>query len=214
MLRLWVISNYNTVRIMVFIVNHNNSFSLPRYTGLDHISSSSIQNARVMSLPPINSETVDQQISVPRSRHVFHRARYPHSRVSSAVPDSTGRRPLRERPVTVEHFSRPNTTHTFRSDTPFKRSFTPMDFTIHNKTGQSSLTGHASIGVTGVSLGITGSSTGNNSDSVHHPHRHLLNHSPVEGEEDEYYSTWGSHFQPKSFSKNPTNTRKRFQMVT
>uniref|UniRef100_H3ALF9 Family with sequence similarity 149 member A n=1 Tax=Latimeria chalumnae TaxID=7897 RepID=H3ALF9_LATCH len=133
------------------------------YTGLDHISSSSIQNARVMSLPPINSETVDQQISVPRSRHVFHRARYPHSRVSSAVPDSTGRRPLRERPVTVEHFSRPNTTHTFRLVLP------------HGSLELVDLHKHSSVNVSMLS---------------------------------------GSHFQPKSFSKNPTNTRKRFQMVT
>lgn len=43
-----------------------------------------------------------------------HRGRYAHSRVSSAVPDSTERRPLREQTVIVDQFSRPNTTHTFR----------------------------------------------------------------------------------------------------
>ncbi|MEE6460776.1 hypothetical protein FKM82_001098 [Ascaphus truei] len=109
------------------------------YTGLERLSSPSVQANR-NKLPPINSETGEQHLSVPGSRHSVHRGRYPHSRVSSAVPDTTGRRPLRERTVAVEQFSRPNTTHTFRSDTPHRRSFTPMDFANHTWTGQAFLT--------------------------------------------------------------------------
>ncbi|NXB76875.1 F149A protein, partial [Donacobius atricapilla] len=87
-------------------------------------------------LPPINSETVEQRISVPRMQHSSHQERYAHSRVSSAVADRTEQQPLRERTVTVNQFSRPSTTHTFRRDTPQKKSLTPMDFGNHRRTGQ------------------------------------------------------------------------------
>ncbi|KAM5192341.1 protein FAM149A [Mantella aurantiaca] len=110
------------------------------YPGLDRLSSPSIQTSR-NKLPPINSDTVEQHLSVPGSRHsAQNRGKHPHSRISSAVPDSTGRRPLRERTVIVEQFSRPNTTHTFRSETSHRRSFTPLDFANHTWTGQAFLT--------------------------------------------------------------------------
>ncbi|XP_029442802.1 protein FAM149A isoform X2 [Rhinatrema bivittatum] len=83
------------------------------YMGLDRLSSPSVQMTQ-NKLPPINSETTEQHLTVPGSRYTTHRGRYPHSRVSSAVPDTTGRRPLKERIVFVDQFSRPNTTHTFR----------------------------------------------------------------------------------------------------
>uniref|UniRef100_A0A8D0HES1 Family with sequence similarity 149 member A n=1 Tax=Sphenodon punctatus TaxID=8508 RepID=A0A8D0HES1_SPHPU len=107
---------------------------------LDRFSSLPLPTTR-NKLPPINSEAVEQYLSFPGSRQSFHRVRYPHSRVSSAVPDSTERRPLRERTVVIDQFSRPNTTHTFRSDTPHKRSLTSMDFANHTWTGQGFLTG-------------------------------------------------------------------------
>ncbi|XP_075716276.1 protein FAM149A isoform X2 [Rhinoderma darwinii] len=83
------------------------------YTGLDRLSSPSTQASR-NKLPPISSETVEQHLAVTGSRHSANRAKQLHSRVSSAVPDTTGRRPLRDRTVVMEQFSRPNTTHTFR----------------------------------------------------------------------------------------------------
>ncbi|XP_030047342.1 protein FAM149A isoform X4 [Microcaecilia unicolor] len=132
-------------------------------TGLDRLSSPSVQMTR-NKLPPLNSETSEQHLSVPGSRLAAHRGRYPHSRVSSAVPDTTGRRPLKERIVIVDQFSRPNTTHTFRSDTPHRRSFTTMDFTNHTWTGQGLIA--------------------------------------------------GSQFQPKSFQRNPSTARRRFQMAS
>ncbi|NXB05411.1 F149A protein, partial [Cnemophilus loriae] len=87
-------------------------------------------------LPPINSEAVEQRVSVPRMQLSSHQERYAHSRVSSAVAGRTEQQPLRERTVTVDQFSRPNTTHTFRRDTPQKKSLTPMDFANHRRTGQ------------------------------------------------------------------------------
>ncbi|NXV12387.1 F149A protein, partial [Cepphus grylle] len=107
---------------------------------LDHLSSahaSTTQN----KLPPINSEAVEQYLSVPRLQQSSHRGRFAHSRVTSAVPGSTEQRPLRERTVIIDQFSRPNTTHTFRTDTPQKRSLTPMDFANHRGTGQGFLIG-------------------------------------------------------------------------
>ncbi|NXC35173.1 F149A protein, partial [Campylorhamphus procurvoides] len=87
-------------------------------------------------LPPINSEAVEQYLSVPRLQQSSHQGRYALSRVSSAVPSRTEQPPLRERTVFVNQFSRPNTTHTFRRNTPQKRSLTPIDIANHRGMGQ------------------------------------------------------------------------------
>ncbi|KAM7112126.1 protein FAM149A isoform 3-T3 [Ciconia maguari] len=109
----------------------------------DRLPSACASTAR-NKLPPINSEAVEQSLPVPRLQS-SHRGRYAHSRVSSAVPGSTEQRPLRERTVIIDQFSRPSTTHTFRvcynTDTPQKRSLTPMDFANHRGTGQGFLIG-------------------------------------------------------------------------
>nr|XP_047934299.1 protein FAM149A isoform X1 [Anser cygnoides] len=106
--------------------------------GLDHLSSGGAHTAR-NKLPPINSEAAEQYLSVPRLQQSYHRGQYAYSRVSSAVPGSTEQQPLRERTVVIDQFSRPNTTHTFRvcysTDTPQKRSLTPMDFANRRGTG-------------------------------------------------------------------------------
>ncbi|XP_018098667.1 protein FAM149A [Xenopus laevis] len=109
------------------------------YTGLDRLPSPSLQIIR-NKLPPINSEVAEQHLSVPGSRHSANKTRLPLSRVSSAVPDSAGLRPPRERTAPQEQFTRPNTTHTFRLELSHRRSFTPMDFTNHTWTGQAFLT--------------------------------------------------------------------------
>ncbi|NWZ65913.1 F149A protein, partial [Acrocephalus arundinaceus] len=103
--------------------------------GRDRLSSAQVP-AIWNKLPPINSEAVEQHVSGPRMRQSSHQERYAHSRVSSAVAGRTGQQPLRERAVTVNQFSRPNTTHTFRRDTPQKKSLTPVDFGNHRRTGQ------------------------------------------------------------------------------
>ncbi|NXG80907.1 F149A protein, partial [Baryphthengus martii] len=100
----------------------------------DRLSSAHVSTTR-NKLPPINSEAVEQYLPVPRLQQDSHRGQYAHSRVSSAVPGSTEQRPLRERTVITDRFSRPNTTHTFRTETPQKRSLAPMDFANHRGTG-------------------------------------------------------------------------------
>ncbi|XP_008562117.1 PREDICTED: protein FAM149A-like, partial [Galeopterus variegatus] len=109
-------------------------------TGIDHMSPPPVQTSR-SRLPPIGSETREQNSAVPGSRPVSYRGRHPQNRVLSAVPDSIERSPLQERTVTLEQLSRPSTTHTFQSDTPRKGSLVPMEFTGHTWTGQSILTG-------------------------------------------------------------------------
>ncbi|NXJ75177.1 F149A protein, partial [Trogon melanurus] len=102
---------------------------------LDRLSSAHASTTR-NKLPPINSEAVEQCLSVPRLQQSTHRGRHACDRVSSAVPGSTEQRPLRERTPIIDQFSRPNTTHTFRLYTPQKTSLTPVYFANHRGTGQ------------------------------------------------------------------------------
>ncbi|NXK92155.1 F149A protein, partial [Formicarius rufipectus] len=101
-------------------------------------SSNRLSSARAPAtqkkLPPINSEAVDQYLSVPQLQQSSHQGRYTLSRVSSAMSGRTEQPPLRT--VIVNQFSRPNTTHTFRRDTPQKRSLTPIDTANHRGMGQ------------------------------------------------------------------------------
>ncbi|KAL9851847.1 protein FAM149A isoform 3-T3 [Geothlypis trichas] len=101
---------------------------------------SSLSSARAPAtrnkLPPIKSEAVEQRVSVSRMQQSPHQEQYTHSRVSSVVANRAEQQPLRERTVTVDQFSRPSTTHTFRRDTPQKKSLTPVDFANHRRTGQ------------------------------------------------------------------------------
>uniref|UniRef100_A0A8D0Y3I5 DUF3719 domain-containing protein n=1 Tax=Sus scrofa TaxID=9823 RepID=A0A8D0Y3I5_PIG len=109
-------------------------------TGMDCTASPPVQTSR-SRLPPIGSETGEQNMPLPGSHPVAFRGRHPQNRVLSAIPDSVERSPLRERSLTVEQLSRPSTTHTFQSDTPRKSSLTLMEFAGHMWTGQSFLTG-------------------------------------------------------------------------
>ncbi|XP_006834516.1 PREDICTED: protein FAM149A [Chrysochloris asiatica] len=108
-------------------------------TGTDHLSSPVLTSRN--RLPPIGSETSEQNAAVPGSHPVSYRGRNPQNRVLSAMPDCIERSPLRERTVSLDQFSRPSTTHTFQSDTPRKSSLTPVEFAGHTWTGQSFLTG-------------------------------------------------------------------------
>ncbi|XP_022090530.1 protein FAM149B1-like isoform X2 [Acanthaster planci] len=86
-------------------------------------------------------------------------------RISSAAADDRGLR-LKDRSATFISESRPNTTHTFRSDTPFgvlnRRSSTPQSFSLFKSTAAAPpAVGNPGImtGITGISIGIPGSST-------------------------------------------------------
>ncbi|XP_057553491.1 protein FAM149A isoform X5 [Hippopotamus amphibius kiboko] len=107
--------------------------------GADHTASPPVPTSR-SRLPPIGSETGEQNMAIPGSRPVSFRGRHPQNHVLSVALDSVERSPLRERSLTTEQFSRPSTTHTFRSDTSLKGSLTLMEFAGHTWTGHGFLT--------------------------------------------------------------------------
>ncbi|XP_066575636.1 protein FAM149A [Amia ocellicauda] len=185
------------------------------YTVTESLTSSPVCSAQNKKFPPIISEVPEKGLSIPVSRHLQRRGRYLSSRVSSAVHGSTCQRPLREMPLLLEPLARPSTTHTFRSDTPFKRSFTPVDFACHSRVGRGTFTGnHTHIGVTGIGVGISCSTASSFSEYTAQQKRQFSNHSVLEGEEGEYQPSWGLHHQPRAFIRHPANTKKRFQLVS
>nr|XP_008990731.3 protein FAM149A isoform X1 [Callithrix jacchus]XP_035148368.2 protein FAM149A isoform X1 [Callithrix jacchus]XP_054108657.1 protein FAM149A isoform X1 [Callithrix jacchus]XP_054108659.1 protein FAM149A isoform X1 [Callithrix jacchus] len=109
-------------------------------TGVDHMASPLLQTSP-SRLPPIGTETREQNTAVPGSRLVSYRGKHPQNCVLRAVPDGIEWSPLRERTATVEQRSRPSTTHASRLDAPRKSSLTQMEFAAHTWTGQSILTG-------------------------------------------------------------------------
>ncbi|KAI5610909.1 protein FAM149B1, partial [Silurus asotus] len=113
----------------------------------DRLSSSTMTLSKNTLLPPIGTADKEHTHSGHHTR-LFQRA--PSSYAHSAVADEAGN---------LLAFSRPNTTHTFRSDTPHRRSFTVMDSSGLVRPGRASIgTDSLGIGVTGVSLGVSSSS--------------------------------------------------------
>lgn len=129
-------------------------------------------------LPPIS--TGDQETShLVQHSKPMQRQKGPSSRAHSAVNDEVGSSIPRDRHLMLDTFSRPNTTHTYRSDTPYRRSFTVLDNIGQGRPGRVSVAADAlGIGVTGVSLGISSSSF---LDTFSH---HALANTPIKDEEE------------------------------
>ncbi|MCI4383036.1 hypothetical protein PGIGA_G00021890 [Pangasianodon gigas] len=134
-------------------------------TAGDRLSSSAMTLSRNTLLPPIGTADKEHTHTGHHTRlSQCHRA--PSSHAHSAVADEAG---------SLLAFSRPNTTHTFRSDTPHRRSFTVLDSSGPVRPGRASVgTDSLGIGVTGISLGISSSSF-LDSFTIH-----TLDHSPIE----------------------------------
>ncbi|XP_025898211.1 protein FAM149A isoform X2 [Nothoprocta perdicaria] len=109
-------------------------------SSLDRLSSAHAHTTQ-NRLPPINSEAVEQCHSVPQLQRSSHQEHYACSRVSSAVPGSAAQQPLRERTVTINQFSKPNTTQTFKADILQKRPLNPIDLVDCTWMGQGFLAG-------------------------------------------------------------------------
>lgn len=131
-------------------------------------------------LPPISTGDQETSHHLQNSKSVqCQRQKGPSSRAHSAVNDEVGSSIPRDRHLLLDAFSRPNTTHTYRSDTPYRRSFTLLDNIGQGRPGRVSVAADAlGIGVTGVSLGISSSSF---LDSFSH---HPLSHTPIKDEEE------------------------------
>ncbi|XP_061692526.1 protein FAM149B1 isoform X1 [Syngnathoides biaculeatus] len=136
-------------------------------TASDHLMSPLFALSRNTLLPPIGagdaeSSPLGQQSKAAQRQKGFS------SRAHSALNDEVGSSIPRDRFYPLDVFSRPSTTHTYRSDTPYRRSFTVLDSIGQGRPGRASVaTDSLGIGVTGVSLGIRSSSL---LDSFsHHP---------------------------------------------
>ncbi|XP_029926232.1 protein FAM149B1 isoform X2 [Myripristis murdjan] len=147
-------------------------------TASDRLTSPLLPLSRNTLLPPIGTGDADSSHSGQQTRPA-QRQRGSSSRAHSAVTDEAGSSFPRDRHHLLDVFSRPNTTHTYRSDTPYRRSFTVLDNIGQGRPGRASVaTDSLGIGVTGISLGISSSSF---LDSYSH---HPLGHSPIEDEEE------------------------------
>ncbi|XP_054885887.1 protein FAM149B1 isoform X2 [Poeciliopsis prolifica] len=147
-------------------------------TPSDRLTSPLVALSRNTPLPPIG--TGDTESSHPGLlSKLTQRQKGPSSRAHSAIIDEAQSSIPRDRHHILDAFSRPNTTHTYRSDTPYRSSFTVLDNIGQGRPGRASVaTDSLGIGVTGVSLGISSSSF---LDSYPHP---LLGPSPIKDEEE------------------------------
>lgn len=147
-------------------------------TASDRLASPLLPLSRNTLLPPISSGDPEPSHSGQQSKPA-QRQKGPSSRAHSAINDEAGSSIPRDRLHLLDVFSRPNTTHTYRSDTPYRRSFTVLDNIGQGRPGRASVgTDSLGIGVTGISLGISSSSF---LDSFSH---HPLGHSPIKDEEE------------------------------
>nr|XP_021336953.1 protein FAM149A isoform X2 [Danio rerio] len=169
---------------------------------------SAVQSHR---LPQIHSESQEQEYYAPISRLVQLRGRIQRGGATSANHAVNNLPPLREPTLMLESLSRPNTTHTSRSDTPMKRSFTPMDFACNMRTSRGLVKGESTpMGVTGFSMGITSSTASGFLECVT-PNRRRL--PCVDGEAGNVISSIGGQNHRKQLSRFPVHVRKKFQPV-
>ncbi|XP_047677787.1 protein FAM149B1 isoform X1 [Tachysurus fulvidraco] len=163
----------------------------------DRLSSSAMTLSRNTLLPPIGTADKEHTHSGHHTR-LSQRQRAPSSSAHSSVADEAG---------SLLAISRPTTTHTFRSDTPHRRSFTVLDSSVPERPGRATM-GTDSLGIGGV----TGISLGISSSSLLDPFTtHTLDHSPTEdGEEPEVRAPPPALFVPvslRSHSKGSMMTR-------
>ncbi|XP_067224208.1 protein FAM149B1 isoform X2 [Chanodichthys erythropterus] len=168
-------------------------------TASDRLASPPMPLSRNTLLPPIGTGDTDHTYPGQHSR-LMQKQRGSSSRAHSAVTDEGVSLQPRDKMHLLDVFSRPNTTHTFRSDTPYRRSFTGID----NAVGQGR-PGRASVGVDSLGIGVTGISLGISSSSFidsfsHHP----LGHFPIEHEEES-----DAKAQPPARSHNKGGTTAR-----
>uniref|UniRef100_A0A8C2Q0Z2 Family with sequence similarity 149 member A n=1 Tax=Cyprinus carpio TaxID=7962 RepID=A0A8C2Q0Z2_CYPCA len=171
---------------------------------------SAIQSHR---LPQIHSESQEQECYAPISRLVQLRGRILRGGATSVMHAVNNLPPLREPTLMQESLSRPNTTHTFRSDTPMKRSFTPMDFACNMRTSRGLVKGESTpMGVTGFSMGINSSTASGFLECVT-PSSRRLPCADGDGRNMPLIGSIGGQNHRKQLSRFPVHMRKKFQPV-
>ncbi|XP_052001483.1 protein FAM149B1-like isoform X2 [Xyrauchen texanus] len=171
-------------------------------TASDRLSSPQMPLSRNNLLPPIGTEDTEHMHSGQHSR-LMQKQRGSSSHAYSAVTDECVSLQPRDKLHLLDVFSRPNTTHTFRSDTPYRRSFIGIDNIGQGRPGRASVgIDSLGIGVTGISLGISSSSF---IDSFSH---HPLGHFPIEhGEEPDAKALHPLSVPARSHNRGGTTAR-------
>uniref|UniRef100_UPI00398F5A1A protein FAM149B1-like isoform X2 n=1 Tax=Pristiophorus japonicus TaxID=55135 RepID=UPI00398F5A1A len=147
-----------------------------RQIASDRLSAPTLPLRHNALLPPIGSADIDPSTAKLTARP--QKMRIHSNRAHSAVIDETSHLPPRDRFLGHEYFTRPKTTHTFRSDISYHRSFTALDYAHQSRTGRRSAgSDYNSTGVTGMNLNISSSS---HLDMLQH---HSHSGSLVEAEE-------------------------------
>ncbi|XP_051578999.1 protein FAM149B1-like isoform X2 [Myxocyprinus asiaticus] len=171
-------------------------------TASDRLTSPTMPLSRNTLLPPIGTEDTEHTHSGQHFR-LMQKQRVSSSRAHSAVTDEGVSLQPRDKLHLLDVFSRPNTTHTFRSDTPYRRSFIGIDNNGQGRPGRASAgIDSLGIGVTGISLGISSSSF---IDSFSH---HPLSHFPIEhGEEPDAKAIQPLSVPARSHNRGSTTAR-------
>ncbi|XP_050983954.1 LOW QUALITY PROTEIN: protein FAM149A [Labeo rohita] len=183
------------------------------YTVNESLPSPPVSAVQSHRLPQILSESQEQEYYAPISRLVQLRGRILRGGSTSVMHAVNNLPPLREPTLMLESLSRPNTTHTFRSDTPMKRSFTPMDFACNMRTSRGLVKGeNTPMGVTGFSMGITSSTASGFSECVT-PSRRRLPCADGDGGNMPLLGSTGGQNHRKQLSRFPVHVRKKFQPV-
>ncbi|XP_041032389.1 protein FAM149B1-like isoform X4 [Carcharodon carcharias] len=126
-------------------------------TASDRLSAPTLPLRHNALLPPIGSADVDHSAGQLTARP--QKMRVHSNRAHSAVIDETSHLPPRDRFLGQECFTRPKTSHTFRSDISYHRSFTALEYAPQSHIGRRFVGPDSnSIGVTGMSLSISSSS--------------------------------------------------------
>ncbi|XP_067876376.1 protein FAM149B1 isoform X3 [Heterodontus francisci] len=105
-------------------------------TASDRLSAPTLPLRHNALLPPIGSTDIDHSAAKLTARP--QKMRMHSNRAHSAVMDDTSHLPPRDRFLGHENFTRPKTTHTFRSDISYHRSFTALEYAHQSHTGRRS----------------------------------------------------------------------------
>ncbi|KAL6480299.1 hypothetical protein MHYP_G00113320 [Metynnis hypsauchen] len=204
--------------VKFFVKNRITALKRKISTVAEDLLSSPVRAVQNNRLPLIHTDSTEQDYSTSSPRHTQQlRGRIMRGGVAGTMHAVSSLPPLREPTLLLESLSRPNTTHTFRSDTPLKSSFTPMDFACNVRMGRGLLagdfsrTGHGTpMGVTGFSITCSTASGFSECTTPLKKRPHLLSSTDGEGRNTPLLGSIGTR---KALSRFPVPARKKFQVV-
>ncbi|XP_043534564.1 protein FAM149B1-like isoform X1 [Chiloscyllium plagiosum] len=158
-------------------------------TASDRLSASTLPLRHNALLPPIGSIDIDHSAGKLTARP--QKIRMYSNRAHSAVIDETSHLPPKDRLLGHEYFTRPKTSHTFRSDISYHRSFTALEYAHHAHTDRR-FAGPDSNSTGVTELNLNSSSSSHLEMLQHHSHSGSL----IEAEEKVEEQTSLGHHLP------------------